>query len=88
MILMKGWAAWSGGDLQEGLNGHGLGGPGVDLQLEGLEKQVCRRKQMTHNLAEDGHCCRGVKIQVQWMVYQCKQLRKLTSLGKLERRKI
>jgi hypothetical protein len=40
---------WPGGDLQEGPNGRGLGGPGVDLQLEGLEERVCRRKQMTRN---------------------------------------
>ncbi|KAI0261478.1 hypothetical protein BGY98DRAFT_1053339 [Russula aff. rugulosa BPL654] len=30
---------------------HGLGGPGVDLQLEGLEERMCRRKQMTRDLA-------------------------------------
>jgi hypothetical protein len=30
-------AAWPGGDLQSP-NGCGLGGPGIDLQLEGLEE--------------------------------------------------
>ena len=55
MILMEGWATWPGGNLQEGPNRRGLGGPGVDLQLEGLEERVCRRKRMTHNLAGDGH---------------------------------
>ena len=30
-------AAWPGGDLQSP-NGRGLGGPGIDLQLEGLEE--------------------------------------------------
>ncbi|KAI0269528.1 hypothetical protein BGY98DRAFT_937852 [Russula aff. rugulosa BPL654] len=48
IILMGAWAAWPGGDLQERFNGHGLGGPGVDLQLEGLEERMCIRKQMTH----------------------------------------
>ena len=58
---MEGWAAWPGGDLQEGPNGRGLGGPGVDLQLEGLEERVCRRKQTTRNLAGDGRRCEGVE---------------------------
>jgi hypothetical protein len=31
-------------------NRHGPGGPGVGLQLEGLEERMCRRKQMTCNL--------------------------------------
>ena len=65
-------AVWPGGDLQS-LNGCGLGGPDIDLQLEGLEKRVYRRKQMTCNLAGDGHHCEGVKTRVQWVgeVHQC-----------------
>ena len=73
---MEGWAGWPGGNLQEGPNGCGLGGPGIDLQLEGLEEQVCRRKQTIHNLAGDGCCCKGVETQAQWVgeVNQCQQM--------------
>jgi hypothetical protein len=69
---LLGQAAWPGGDLQSP-NGHGLGGPGVDLQLEGLEERVCRRKQTTHNLAGDGRRCEGVKTRARWVgeVHQC-----------------
>jgi hypothetical protein len=52
MILMEdAWAAWPGGDLQE-RSERAWAGPGVDLQLEGLEERMCsRRKQMTRDLA-------------------------------------
>ena len=59
-------AGWPGGDLQS-LNGRGLGGPGIDLQLEGLEERVCRRKQMMHNLVGDGCRCESVKTRVRWV---------------------
>jgi hypothetical protein len=73
---MEGWAVWPNGDLQQDLNGHGLDGPDIDLQLEGLEERVCRRKQTMRNLAGDGRCCKGVKTRARWVgeVHQCQQM--------------